>query len=145
MMSPLFLDLRVSDWSPLAMAYIGDAIWEVYARERTMQGDIRRPSKLHQQCTRYVCAAGQAAALRGIDSLLTNEERDIARRGRNSKSKSIRKNATVSDYRHGTGFEALIGYLAMTNQWERLHVLAGSALDWIDQLNEGGALHGEKK
>ncbi|NLP36379.1 MAG: Mini-ribonuclease 3 [Firmicutes bacterium] len=107
---------------PLFLAYIGDAVYEVYVRTKLLSKKLTPIWKLHKKVTRYVCAAGQDAALRQIEPRLSAQEADIVRRGRNTKSR-VPKNVDITAYRRATGFEALCGWLYLTNQTERLKEL----------------------
>lgn len=122
----------VSELSPLALAYIGDAVWEIYARNHTLAKGVRRPNQLHEATKHYVRATAQANVLRELMDDLSAEEQDVVRRGRNAKSGHPAKNADVLDYRHSTAFEALIGYLYGRQDWQRLDELCSRALQWID-------------
>lgn len=119
--------------SPLELAFIGDAVWEVYVRNHVLELGIRKPAVLHRRATAYVSATAQAHLVQALWEELTVEEQDMVRKGRNAKSGHVRKNADVLDYRHSTGFEALIGYLYGTENKERLQVLCRRALAVIDQ------------
>ena len=109
--------------SPLALAYIGDAVHEMYIRQYLISLPNHRPHHLHRQATQYVSAKAQALALKIWIPLLTAEELDIAKRGRNAKSGTTAKNADILEYRHSTAFECLIGYLYYKQQYERLRIL----------------------
>ncbi|EPZ45902.1 Mini-ribonuclease 3 [Alicyclobacillus acidoterrestris] len=124
----------VAELSPLGLAFIGDAIWEVYARQHCLNQGIRKPHELHKRCTRYVSATAQAKALAGIATDLSEDEADVVRRGRNAKSAHARKNVDVIVYRHSTGFEALIGHLHGTGQQARLEDIIQRALAYLDEL-----------
>ena len=107
--------------SPLVWAYVGDAVYELYIRTNLVNGSNAKPHKLHVESIKYVKAAAQAENLRKIDDILTEEEKDVVRRGRNVQNHHVAKNASVADYAYATAFEALIGFLYLTNQDERLH------------------------
>lgn len=109
--------------SPLALAYIGDAVHEMYIRQYLISLPNHRPHHLHKQATQYVSAKAQAQALKVWIPLLTEEELNMARRGRNAKSGTTAKNADILEYRHSTGFECLVGYLYYKQQNERLRYL----------------------
>lgn len=105
--------------NPLVLAFIGDGVFELFVRTLIMQ----RPSKvnlMHKRAARIVCAKGQADLALEIAPHLTKEEEGVFRRGRNTNQKTMAKNATVADYRNATGFEALMGYLYLSGQDERL-------------------------
>ncbi|MBB6451437.1 ribonuclease-3 family protein [Geomicrobium halophilum] len=106
----------------LALAYIGDAVYELYVRMQLLQAGYTRPQQLHDKVTSFVSAKAQADLLHyWLDNKrLSASEEAIVRRGRNAKSGGIPKNTDVTTYRHSTGFEALIGYLHLTEEDERL-------------------------
>lgn len=108
----------------LVLAYIGDAVYEVYVRGRIVceHGDMP-PNKLHKESIKHVKAQAQSNAVKVIEPLLTEEEEAAYKRGRNAKSTTVPKNADVADYRRSTGLEALFGYLYMKKETERLEEL----------------------
>lgn len=107
--------------SPLVWAYVGDAVYELYVRTNLVNNSNAKPHKLHVESIKYVKAAAQAENLRKLDEILTEEEKDVVRRGRNVQNHHVAKNASVADYAYATAFEALIGFLYLTHQDERLH------------------------
>lgn len=116
----------------LALAYIGDAVWEIFVRQHFLYAGEMKPDRLHKFATRYVKAKSQSDVLHQLFERLTEEEIAVVKRGRNAKSGSIPKNADVIDYRHATGFESLFGYLYLQKRFERLQELAGHAIDWLE-------------
>lgn len=132
-MVPVMKNWTVSELSPLVLAYLGDAVWELYARNHVLTKGIRRPSELHRAATAYVSAAAQAKLAAELWESLNDEEQAIMRRGRNAKSGHVRRNADVLDYRHSTGFEALIGYLYGNGSHERLEQVCQMALERVDK------------
>ena len=106
--------------SPLVWAYVGDSVYELYIRTHLVNSSNAKPHKLHLESIKYVKAESQAKILEKINEYLTDEEKDIVRRGRNTQNHHTAKNASSSDYAYSTGFEALIGYLYLTYQDERL-------------------------
>lgn len=114
--------------APLALAYLGDAVYDLYVRRYVLSLPSRRPNDLHRKATQYVSAKAQARAVRLLDSVLTDEEKDVLRRGRNAKSHTVPKHADVLDYRHSTGLECLIGFLYLCNRHERLEALLRMAI-----------------
>lgn len=105
--------------SPLHLAYIGDAVYELLVRSHVLSKKI--PVKdLHKLSTEYVKAKAQADIVHGLEEYLTEEERAIVIRGRNAKSNTVAKNASLIDYKYATGFEALIGYLYLTENNARI-------------------------
>lgn len=106
--------------SPLVWAYVGDSVYELFVRTRLTNKSNAKPHKLHIESIKYVKAKAQADILKRIQDNLTEDEKDIVRRGRNTENHHVAKNANVADYSQSTGFEALIGYLYLTKQDERL-------------------------
>jgi ribonuclease-3 family protein len=121
----------------LALAYVGDAIYEVYVRDYLIQSGLTRPNQLHKTATHYVSAKAQASLIQKMQDqqLLSEEEQEIFRRGRNSKSYTSAKNADIITYRISTGFEALIGYLHLTKQTERLEELVQWCIEKVGEEN----------
>lgn len=117
---------EVVQLSPLVLAYMGDAVYELFVREHMVRKGLCKNGALHKQSIPYVSANGQVKILKRIEENLTEEEQDIVRRGRNSNPHSHAKNADIVDYKYATGFEALIGYLYLTEQKDRLQEI----LDW---------------
>lgn len=111
----------VIQMSPLVWAYMGDAVYEKYIREYVIRQGLCKNGLLHKKSIKYVSANGQVRILKRIEEKLSDEEKDIVRRGRNSNPHSHAKNADIVDYKYATGFEALIGYLYLTEQVERLN------------------------
>jgi ribonuclease III family protein len=105
---------------PLALAYMGDAVYEVYVRQLLLSRANHRPHHLQKESVKLVSAKAQSATLQRLLPLLTEEELEIVKRGRNAKSGSVPKSADVLEYRHATAFECLIGYLYYKRQFERL-------------------------
>jgi ribonuclease-3 family protein len=114
--------------NPIVLAYVGDAVYEMYIRQYLVSQVNHRPNHLHKQATTYVSAKSQAKALKVWIPELTDEELDIVKRGRNAKSGSSAKNADILEYRHSTAFECLIGYLYYKERYERLEQLMNIAI-----------------
>ena len=106
--------------SPLVWAYVGDSVYELFVRTKLVNKSNAKPHKLHIESIKYVKAKAQADILKKIQDSLSDDEKDIVRRGRNTENHHVAKNANVADYSQSTGFEALIGYLYLTKQDERL-------------------------
>ena len=106
--------------SPLTWAYIGDAVYELFIRNKLINETNLKPHKLHIEAIKYVKAKSQAEKLNEIYEILTDEEKDIVRRGRNTQNHHLPKNSNVQEYMYATAFEALIGYLYLTKQNVRL-------------------------
>ncbi len=118
-----------NSYSPLTLAYIGDGIFELVIRTVMISRHDTSTNRLHKKASRIVNAGFQAKLADKLKPHLTNEEKDIFRRGRNAKSHSIAKNATVHDYRIATGFEALMGYLYVSGKTDRLIELVRIGLE----------------
>lgn len=114
---------------PIVLAYAGDAIYEVAVRQYLISLPNLRPNHLHRSATSLVSARAQSTILTSLEPLLTEEEKDVVRRGRNAKSGSVPKNADVLEYRHATAFECLIGYLYYTGQQGRIQELVHSGIE----------------
>lgn len=107
--------------APLVLAYIGDAVYEIYVRNRLLLIHTDMPAfKLHKEAIKYVRAHAQSNSILAIEEKLTPEEDAVYKRGRNAKSPTVPKNADVSEYRRATGFEALVGYLHLKGETQRL-------------------------
>ena len=106
--------------SPLTWAYIGDCVYELYIRTSLVNTTNLKPHKLHIETIKYVKAKSQAEILAKIQDKLTEEEKEIVRRGRNAENHHVPKNSNVQEYAHATAFEALIGYLYLTKKFGRL-------------------------
>lgn len=111
--------------SPLVLAYVGDTIYDLYVRTQLILTTDATAHGLHMQAAQRVCAKGQAEALRRIWDQLTEEEQGVYKRGRNSHMGTVPKNAAIQDYRAATGLEALLGYLYLGGQDQRLTQLMG--------------------
>lgn len=120
---------ELRSYSPLTLAYIGDGIYELIIRTVIVGQGNRQVSKLHQQASRFVKAQAQSAMMETLLPLLDAQEVDIYRRGRNAKSYTTAKNASINDYRRATGFEALMGYLYLQGNMPRLLELVKTAVD----------------
>ena len=123
-------------YSPLVLAYIGDAVYEVMIRARVINRGSMQVNKMHKRASELVKAETQARFYKLLEARLTPEEQSVYRRGRNAKSATMPKHATMRDYRMATGFEALIGYLYLTEQMERMAELLGAGLDAMGELSE---------
>lgn len=118
----LFTDkvLSASDYNPLAVAYIGDTVYDLFIRTKIMEKGNKQVTNMHKEAIKYVNATAQAKCVELIEPYLTEEEKRIIRWGKNAKSASVPKNANVKDYHIATGFEVLLGTLYISNQQERL-------------------------
>lgn len=123
---------EINQMSPLVWAYIGDSVYEQFVREYLVTHTKYKPNRLHVEATRYVKAASQAKILEQLENDLTEEEKEIVRRTRNTKNHHLPKNSNVQEYMYATAFEGLIGYLHLTKQEERLKELLEKTLSCID-------------
>ena len=121
--------LDVNMLSPLVWAYIGDSVYEMFIRVNLVNNSNAKPHKLHIESIKYVKAKAQADILKRIQDKLTEKELEIVKRGRNAQNHHVAKNANVADYSQSTAFEALIGYLYLTKQDERLKEILNMSLD----------------
>ncbi|MEK4299093.1 Mini-ribonuclease 3 [Oceanobacillus sp. FSL W8-0428] len=128
-------DSDVRQMKSLALAYIGDAIYEVYVRELLLERGTIKPNQLHQEAIQYVSGKSQAKVILHWleDNLLTEEESKVVVRGRNAKSGSTPKNINVQTYRYSTAFEALIGYHYLLKNEQRLQELMTKAVDFLEE------------
>ena len=109
--------------SPVTLAFVGDAVYTLYVRSALVLSADRRPSELQKLSSLTVSAHGQSELLSKIEERFTNEEREIFLRGRNAKKATKSKNADVAEYNRSTGFEALLGFLYLTGNEERIYQL----------------------
>ncbi|MGN1158206.1 MAG: Mini-ribonuclease 3 [Agathobacter sp.] len=122
-------DVDIKTYSPLALAYIGDGIFDLVIRSIVVSKGNTKANQLHQYTSHIVKAASQAQMIEALEEELTEEEADVYRRGRNAKSPTMAKNASMVDYRKATGFEALMGYLYLKDDFERIVELTKLGLD----------------
>ena len=123
------VDLRT--YSPLTLAFLGDCVYDIIIRTVVVERGNRAPQGLHKKKSYLVNAKTQKEIIESIQDLLTLEEEDIYRRGRNAKSYTTAKNASVGDYRKATGFEALLGYLYLDDNMDRVLFLVKEGLKRI--------------
>lgn len=125
-------DVDIRTYSPLTLAYIGDGIFDIVIRSVVVGKGNTKASQLHKHTSSIVKAHTQAIMIEALEPHLTEEEADIYRRGRNAKSPTMAKNATMADYRKATGLEALMGYLYLKDDFERVVELTKLGLDLLD-------------
>ena len=116
-------NLKPQEYSPLTLAYIGDAVYEMYIRSRLVSVCNDKVSSLHKKASHIVCASAQCKGANIIMDELTEEEVAVFKRGRNAKSATTPKNADVLEYRCATGLEALIGFLYIKKEFDRIEYL----------------------
>lgn len=127
-------DMDLCTYSPLVLAYIGDAVYELFIRTRVVNQGSMQVSKMHKKSAELVKAQTQASLVRSLGEELTLEELAVYKRGRNAKTVTMAKHATMADYRMATGFEALVGYLYLTGRYERLLHLVHMGLEKMGEL-----------
>lgn len=121
---------KPSQFSPLTLAYIGDGVYELFVRTRVIEENENMPvHMLHKEAVKYVKAHSQSNSIDSMIALLSEDEIAVYKRGRNTKSNTMPKNADMSDYRKATGFEALIGYLYLSGEEKRLNELMNIAYE----------------
>lgn len=113
-------EVDIRTYSPLALAYIGDCVFDMVVRTLIVAKGNMAVQKYHKKVSAIVNAHAQAEMIKGLEGELTEEEETIYKRGKNSKPATMAKNATIKDYKTATGMEALLGYLYLTNQYTRL-------------------------
>lgn len=121
-------------YSPLALAYIGDAVYELVIRTKVINHGSMQVNKMHKASAALVKAETQSNLIKVLEADLSAEEQAVFKRGRNAKSVTTARHATVIDYRMATGFEALIGYLYITERFDRIIELVSMGLDRIGEL-----------
>ena len=129
-------DIRKGDirtYSPLTLAYIGDGIYDLVIRSMIVAQGNTKASQLHQHTSHLVKAHSQSAMMEYLLPELSEEEEAVYKRGRNAKSPTMAKNASMSDYRRATGFEALMGYLYLSDRFERILELTVLGLDGLEK------------
>ena len=128
--------LSSKDWklySPLTLAYLGDAVYEMVIRTICVKRTNMQTQKLHRKVTGYVSAKAQAKMMDALIGELTEEEESIYRRGRNSKPYTKAKNASMEEYLKATGFEALVGYLYLQKEYERMNALIAHGIEALQE------------
>lgn len=126
-------EVDIKEYSPLALAYIGDCIYDLVIKSLVLNEGGRQVQKLHLKTSAYVQASAQSLMMRSMQKYLTDEEHTVYKRGRNAKNVSPAKNQSVTDYRRATGFEALLGFLYLKRDWKRMLDLVKIGLDSLEQ------------
>lgn len=126
----------IRSYSPLTLAYIGDAVYDLVIRTLVVEGGNCPPSKLHKRTSSLVKAEAQSRMIDCLLESLSGEEETVYRRGRNAKSYTMAKNATMKDYRKATGFEALMGYLYLMGDTARMVELIKEGLAGMETKGE---------
>jgi ribonuclease-3 family protein len=129
-------DIDLKTYSPLTLAYIGDAVYDMVIRTRLVTVANTQVNKLHKRASKLVNAGAQATMITALLEDLTEEELQVYKRGRNAQAVTKAKNASMKDYRTATGFEALIGYLYLNQETERMLELIDKGLHLAELLEE---------
>ena len=124
-------EVDVRAYSPLTLAYIGDAVYEVVIRTIIVERANKAANELHKKTVKYVQAGTQAAMIMALQDVLTEDELAVFKRGRNAKSNTSAKNASITDYRKATGFEALIGFLYLMDDMDRVLFLVKEGIERV--------------
>ena len=122
-------EVDVRSFSPLTLAYIGDCVYDLIIRTVVVERGNRAANLLHRATVKYVKAPAQASVIEALQDDLTEEEQEVYKRGRNAKSHTAAKNASIEDYRKATGLEALVGYLYLTDRFDRVLELTKIGLE----------------
>lgn len=126
-------NIKPTELPSLVLAYIGDAVYELAVRRYLVTQGSVKVNQLHKGAVRYVRAGAQARALFALEEKLTEEETAVVRRGRNAKSATLPKNADIMEYRQATALEALIGYLYLQGQQERMMEIINVVIEAINR------------
>ena len=126
-------EVDIKEYSSLTLAYIGDGIYDLIIRTLVVNKGNKQVQKLHLETSALVNAGTQSKMMRVLQEQLTEEEHAVYKRGRNAKSVSPAKNQSVTDYRRATGFEALLGYLYLKKEWQRILDLVKMGLDSLNE------------
>ena len=116
------------EYNTLSLAYLGDAVYELYVRENLLNKNIVKVKELQKEAIKYVSAKNQVRILNEITPYLTEEELNYVKKGRNTKSHKAPKNTDIITYKYATGFETLIGYLYLNNK-QRLEEIINKILE----------------
>ena len=125
-------DIKVDTLSPLTLAFTGDAVFSLFVREMLVCDANRPVGKLHKLSVNWVKAEAQSKGMRAILPLLTEKETEVFKRGRNAHTSHTPKNQSGCDYHYATGFEALVGYLYLKDETERLSLLLNEVIKAIE-------------
>ncbi len=119
------METSISSYSPLVLAYAGDAVIELLARETLISNDTSQLSAMNDKCRKYVTAINQSVASFKAEELFTEEEANIFRRGKNTKIANVPRSASAKEYHRATGLEAVFGFLYLSGRMERARELFG--------------------
>lgn len=134
----IYTKAELLNMKPLALAFVGDCVYELYIRNFLITEKYRDVNELHRKSVFYVKAKAQAYILHALEEELTEDEQNFVRRGRNAHPHTVPKNANVIDYRYATAYEALIGYLYLSGNNERLRYILEKSVEIGRMRNESG-------
>ena len=134
--TPVLTEEQAGRIHPVTLAFLGDAVYSLYVRERLVRAGEGKPAAMQKAASSIVSATGQSAFLSVIEQKLTEREAEIFRRGRNAKKATKSKHASVADYNRSTGFEAVLGYLHLTGQTQRILELLSMQNDEIYKIEK---------
>lgn len=137
-------EVNIDSYSPLTLAYIGDCVYDLIIKTLVISEGNKQVKKLHQETSKIVQASAQSEMMRVIQEVLTEEEHAVYRRGRNAKSVSPAKNQSLTDYRRATGFEALMGWLYLQDDWKRMIDLIKIGLAHLAEEKRDGIKGGQE-
>lgn len=126
-----FSDNEIKNYSLLSLAFLGDAIYSLYVREKLIVEGNFKVKDLHSKATKFVKAKAQCYSLNQIEPILTEEENQIVKTAKNAKTNNIAKNASIKEYKSATAFESLLGYLALKKNYERLDKILNCSFNAI--------------
>ena len=126
-------NLDIREYNIKTLAYMGDAVYELYVREHVVKNSREVASKLHKKTIKYVSAKAQEYIINNIYKILTEEEKEIYKRGRNANANTVPKNTDIVTYKKATGFESIIGYLYFTGQNRRLKDIINQSITLISE------------
>lgn len=115
--------------NPLVMAFVGDSVFTLFVRQKLASVSHCKAGGLHKQANKFVSATAQSYIFERLESMLTEDEASIARRAKNAHNNTVAKHATVADYKRATSLEAILGYLSLSGQTDRLETLLGAAYE----------------
>jgi len=124
-------NINPKEYSPLALAYIGDTVYDLFIRTKVLAKGNRHVTEMHKEAVSFVKAHSQSVSAYAIEEVLTEDELRVLKWGRNAKSNTTPKNADVTEYRMATGFETLVGYLYLSGEDERLSYLLNLSYDAV--------------
>lgn len=120
---------KPKEMNPMVLAYIGDAVYELFVRMLVIKTEAAKVNTLHKLSVNFVKATSQAKALRGIEEMLTEEESGVVRRAKNHKNQSFPRNVSIKEYKLATAFEALLGFLYLSDKRSRLEELMKKSIE----------------